>query len=84
MKPEIAKAIQAVETAKARLESLRANCVHRIVPDNPEDPESSDGVCDDCGKTTGSWFCPKNPPTHVCEYTNGEWCIHCGNPEERK
>lgn len=60
-------------------------CEHTIGPSDPEDPESSSGVCSKCGKGTGSWYCPSNPPSHVCEYPDDdEYCIHCGNPDERK
>lgn len=41
--------------------------------------------CSICGKDFG-WHCPVNPKQY-CEYNykvNGENCIHCGIPEERK
>ena len=41
------------------------------------------GVCLICGESFG-WYCPPSP-TKQCEYPpRGEWCIHCGNPSERK
>jgi hypothetical protein len=40
--------------------------------------------CSVCG-IDGGWWCPKNPPTHACEYRDiEENCIHCGQPDERK
>lgn len=34
----------------------------------------------------GGWYCPESP-SHACEYdweTNGENCVHCGEPKVRK
>ena len=36
-----------------------------------------------CGELTGKWYCEKSP-NNTCEYRGNEWCIHCGEPEERK
>lgn len=39
-------------------------------------------ICDD----DGGWYCPDSP-SHACEYdydTNGENCVYCGEPIERK
>jgi len=85
MKPEITQALLELDAARTRLCELRSSCEHKIVPDDPTDPESSTGICSECGMSTGTWFCPANGKSHQCEYTNesGEWCIHCGNPEER-
>lgn len=37
--------------------------------------------CEVCGSDLG-WWCPKSP-THQCKYERSEYCIHCGQPEER-
>ena len=39
-------------------------------------------VCDTCGKDMG-WWCP-NSPNHYCDYSVGECCNYCNEPEERK
>ena len=39
-------------------------------------------VCAICGADLG-WWCPKSK-NNLCEYKVDEWCIHCGEPEERK
>ena len=39
--------------------------------------------CAICRKDMG-WWCPKSKD-HMCHYNSGsEWCIHCGDPSERK
>lgn len=41
--------------------------------------------CIICGHD-GGWYCPE-APLHVCQYDwseNGEWCIYCSEPKERK
>ncbi len=40
------------------------------------------GRCKKCGEDFG-WWCPVNK---VCEYEDKahDFCIHCGQPEERK
>jgi len=68
----------------AKICSIRKNCNHIIVPDDPEDIEDSCRVCSECGERYYDWYCPDNPPTHKCEYGDYEGCIHCGNPQERK
>jgi hypothetical protein len=85
MTDEMKQALADLAAARKRVTDIQSNCTHRIVPTYPEYPESSDGICADCGDPTGSWYCPKNAPSHRCEYTreSGEWCIHCGDPSER-
>ena len=39
-------------------------------------------VCGKCGKDLG-WYCPESEG-NVCEYSDDECCIHCGEPEERQ
>ena len=43
-----------------------------------------DRKCKNCNKVLNGWFCPDNAPTHKCDYDNNEWCIYCGEPDERK
>ena len=90
MKPEIEIALERVRSARSildlearSLKQLRSQCKHTIIPSDPEDEESSDGICGDCGFETGSWYCPNNAPSHECSYTEGECCVHCHNPSER-
>lgn len=92
MTEELKKALDDLDAARKQVNvaldlvnKLRDTCRHHIVPDDPKWPDASDGICSDCGYKTGSWYCPDNAPSHVCEYTrdSGEWCIHCGYPYER-
>jgi hypothetical protein len=41
-------------------------------------------VCE-CGADAEEWYCPDSP-SHTCDYKggDGECCIHCGEPVERK
>lgn len=91
MKKEIQITNEAVRAAQESyleaerlLKSLQDSCQHRIVPDDPEWLDASGRICAECGYKFFDWYCPDNPPTHACEYTHGEYCIHCGDPEERK
>jgi len=85
MTAQMQEALSALELAKSRVSELMGKCEHEIVPTLPESIEASEGICNKCGYKTGSWYCPDNPPKMRCEYRSGdEWCIHCGNPEERK
>ena len=86
MNAETNQAINDITEAYKRLNNIRAHCKHTIVPSDHTWIGASEGICSECGYSTGSWYCPKNPPSHVCDYTpeSGETCIHCGLPEERK
>jgi len=53
-------------------------CRHNIIKTS-----AGDARCDICGTYFG-WWCPKSSD-HLCHYKEpDEWCIYCGQPEERK
>ena len=67
-----------IDASEKELGELIRSCSHEHVIDDDET-----AFCKDCGRGLG-WYCPDNP-THVCEYgEDGEDCIHCGQPDERK
>jgi len=68
-----------LEHTKLQLQQLQEDCPHTNIKN-----EWGTGVCFDCGYRTHGWYCPKNPDDFECEYEEDEWCIHCGEPEERK
>lgn len=86
MTTEIIQALNDLAAAQKRVSAIRANCAHVIIPSDPKWIDASSRTCSDCGESWGDWYCPKKPPAHACEYTreSGEWCIHCGDPDERK
>lgn len=67
-----------IATVRKRLESTKEHiCQHIIIED-----EFGSAVCEKCKEDFG-WFCPIAGDS-ICEYSGDEWCIHCGEPEERK
>lgn len=77
-KEQIDAARAAYETAQeAYYVLLRACRPHAYV-------QSGDSAkCAVCGQL-GGWWCPTSP-TKECEYEDSpDYCIHCGDPEERK
>lgn len=90
MKPEIESLLESLSFYEkglnrvfAELSALRKTCAHVMVPDDLNDISSSGLVCSECGQRGAGWYCPQNPPSHACDYSEGEFCAHCGEPDER-
>ncbi|MGX1195744.1 hypothetical protein [Metabacillus sp. SLBN-84] len=66
-----------------KLQQLLDSCEHETVVKLSCDSAQ----CDICQENLG-WYCPDpRNPVRTCEYDwdeNGEDCIYCGAPEERK
>lgn len=77
MKERIASALSEMERAKEAYLALKRQCQDHIFI---QDGDSA--VCAICAED-GGWWCPDSD-IHVCTYEHGEYCIHCGAPEERK
>ena len=84
--PYTKRVVEAVLEALTEIPRTKETCDHmEIVPSDPKDIDCSYPVCKTCGQHFPDWYCPKNPPTHACEYEDDdECCIHCGEPDERK
>lgn len=68
-----------IQKARAEYEAVMKEHTE-CVPKKADEWDSAE--CAICGADLG-WWCPKSK-THLCEYKVDEWCIHCGEPEERK
>lgn len=63
------------------------HCDHvDLIPSKDPSDSGAVGICKACGERLG-WWCP-NAPMHQCEYADDDaardYCIYCGQPEERK
>lgn len=78
LKAQIATAREKVKQEQQYLRNLLAQCKCDNIVESDES-----AYCDTCGKHFG-WYCPDSP-SHFCQIDeNSEYCIYCGNPEERK
>lgn len=67
------------------------NCTHKFIPSNPrtqKDDQYSGVVCEYCDIDVQGWYCPDSPD-HLCDYDLDndpcrDYCLFCGEPEERK
>lgn len=82
-----------IKSLSRQLGELIHDCEHEIRCNNgcqSDDVEAlecaewghSIAQCIHCGEQFG-WFCPVSE-TGQCEYDKNEWCICCGEPDERK
>jgi hypothetical protein len=71
-----------IEALNAELRTIQRECEHDWQPAG-SDIECTHPVCNKCGSRGFGWYCQESP-TRSCEYEEDEWCIHCGEPEERK
>ena len=80
LKADLDAAKAVVEAASGAYRALKASCTHAY------QPVRETAVCAVCGER-GGWWCPASP-SHLCEYSPtdhcNDFCIHCGEPEERK
>jgi len=73
-----------IRSIQSEIQSIQDDCKHEYLP-----IETKNGLklghknCPKCDKEFWEWWCPKNKST-FCEYDEDEWCIHCGEPDERK
>ena len=65
-----------VKVAQENYTRLKQVCTHVYAQ------KYDSAVCVICENHAG-WWCPDGP-NNTCEYDHDEWCIHCGDPEERK
>lgn len=86
-----------MEKLEERLYNLSSDCTHIWVPvtlkyswdylDKKWSINEDWSVCYICGQTGPAFACEQSPVGH-CEYDEDDrcrdFCIHCGNPEERK
>jgi hypothetical protein len=75
LKHAIAGAKFTFESAKAAYLSSKSLCTHVYQQD---DESATCAICE----ADGGWWCPDSSD-HVCHYSTGEGCDHCGEPEER-
>jgi hypothetical protein len=76
LKQAIAGAKFTFDRAKADYQNTKAICTHVYQKDGDS------AVCAIC-EEYGGWWCPDSND-HVCQYTDGEGCDYCGQPEERQ
>lgn len=80
LKAELVSAKAILDSAELQYRRLKANCNHLY------QPVSESAVCLVCNDR-GGWWCPGSS-NGLCEYGPNDpcndWCIHCGEPEERK
>jgi len=70
---------QAMAIAFAQGDLVR--CEHDVVVPS----ECGGRRCAVCRHPLPGWYCPDSPTAeHECYYEDDEFCIHCGQPEERK
>jgi hypothetical protein len=89
-KQEITEIKKQILILEKRLSTLEHECEHRIIQHkySPNSPFDGLAVCEICDKYFG-WYCPDSPD-HKCEYKQADgsydydYCIYCGEPEERK
>lgn len=84
MKKSIIEVEKNIKDANNKIEVIQSECSHEDI--SVTDYGTAD--CNICGKSF-NWYCP-NSPTLECDYEqddggyNDEYCIYCGEPEERK
>lgn len=77
LQADISVAAAIKEHADRRYYDLVRSCKDHLYTN-----EYDSAICCICG-SDGGWWCPDSE-THTCDYTDGEFCIHCGAPDERK
>ncbi len=82
---DLQSAFTQLATVETDLMDLRGSLrrMHRVLGHEIIEKGMS-AECLVCRNSFG-WFCPDSVDG-ICEYDmeHGEWCIHCGDPEERK
>lgn len=74
---DIEEARDKLADAQKKFYALLHLCQHVVMQTSTES-----AVCVICRERLG-WWCPKSS-THLCEYKDDEWCVHCHQPSERK
>jgi hypothetical protein len=83
-KEELDNLFKLYKKATMRYFDRKRECQHEIIEYKVTE-DCSSAHCRICNEPFG-WWCPKSPD-NLCHYdyrTNGEYCIYCGQPEERK